>query len=375
MLIPDDVTIILICSLVAVCGALLGPFLILRRVSMMTDAISHSILFGIVLAFALFRSMDSVLMIIAAGLTGVLTVWLTELILKTQLVKEDASIGLVFPALFSLAVILLTTVPGLRDIHIDTHTALVGEVALAPFDTLVFTLGGQDVEVARSLVIMAIMAVINLVFVLLFYKELKLTTFDAGLAAALGFAPGLIHYALMGLLSVTAVTAFDAVGAVLLVAFVVVPATTAYLLTDHLWRMIVLSAGIGVAACIAGTGLAFAWDANISGSIVIVLGAIFGLTLVFAPERGLLAGTLRRRRQKWEFAEQLLVVHLLHHEATPEQRVESELDAIPAHLNWRPDFAQRIVQRADRQGWVRLAGDQIMLTDQGRRLAQQVVTR
>lgn len=370
-MINDTITIILICSLVALCGALLGPFLILRRLSMMTDAISHSILFGIILAFVIFRSLDPLVIIPAAAATGVLTVWLTEVLLKTRLVKEDASIGLVFPALFSLAVLMIAVVPNLRDIHIDTHTALVGEVALAPFDTIQFF----GSEVARALVIMSVVAVINVVFVAVFYKELKLSTFDAALAAALGFAPAAIHYALMALLSVTAVTAFDAVGAVLLVAFVVVPATTAYLLTDRLERMIAISAVIGVVSCILGTYLALAWRANISGTIVVALGACFGLTLVFAPNRGLLAGILRRRRQKWEFAGQLLVVHLLNHEARPDEAVESELAALPEHLRWERAFADRVVQVADRRGWIAVAGQQLKLTANGRAVAHQVMTR
>jgi manganese/zinc/iron transport system permease protein len=356
--------ILLICALVATSGALLGTFLILRRMSMMTDAISHSIVLGIVVAFLLFQTLNSAVMIIAAGLTGVLTVWLTELILRTRLVKEDASIGLVFPALFSLGVILISAQIG--NIHIDTHTALVGEVVLAPFDTIFI----GDLELPRSLVTMSVMTVINLAFILAFYKELKLTTFDTGLAVSLGFAPSVLHYALMSLLSVTAVTAFDAVGAVLLIAFVVVPAAAAYLLTDRLWRMMALAAGIGVMACFFGLWVATSLNASISGSIVLALGVIFGLVLVFAPERGLLAGFIRRRRQKWEFAGQLLVVHLLNHENQPEAHIETAVQNLPEHLNWERTFTQRVIHIADRRGWVHQTGRCLELTEAGRHLAQ-----
>ncbi|MBX3066005.1 MAG: metal ABC transporter permease [Anaerolineae bacterium] len=369
MYLDDTLTIITICSLVAISGALLGTFLILRRLSLMSDAISHSIVFGIVVGFIIFHTTDSLVMIIAAGLTGLLTVWLTEVILRTGLVKEDASIGLVFPALFSIGVILISKLIG--NIHIDTDTALVGEVALAPFDTI--ALG--NLEIARSLVTMIVMTVINLLFVVVFYKELKLTTFDAGLAASLGFAPALLHYALMGLVSVTAVTSFDAVGAVLLVAFMVVPASAAYLLTDRLNRLILIAAIIGVLACMGGTQLAIIWNASISGCIVLCLGIEFGLTLVFAPERGLLAGMLRRRRQKWEFAAQLLVVHLLNHEDTPEVQVETAIRNLPEHLNWQQAFADQVIQRANRRGWVQRIGDYLSLTDQGRTIARGVMAR
>ena len=367
----DDFTlpILLICSLVAVSGALLGTFLILRRMSMMSDAISHSILFGIVVGFLLFQTLNSAVMIVAAGLTGLLTVWLTEQVLRTGLVKEDASIGLVFPALFSLGVILISKLVG--NIHIDMHTALVGEVVLAPFDTI--TIAG--VEVARSLVTMLIMTVVNLVFIVVFYKELKLTTFDAGLAMSLGFAPAVLHYGLMGLLSVTAVTAFDAVGAVLMVAFVVVPASAAYLLTDRLWRMMAIAVGMGVASCFVGLWLSLQVNASISGSIVLVLGVGFGLTLIFAPERGLLAGFLRRRRQKWEFAGQLLVVHLLNHENQPEASIETAIPNLPEHLNWDAAFTKRVIQLVDRRGWVRRVGELLSLTETGRHTAENVLVR
>jgi manganese/zinc/iron transport system permease protein len=367
----DDFTlpIFLICSLVAISGAMLGTFLILRRMSMMADAISHSILFGIVVGFLLFQTLNSAVMIVAAGLTGLLTVWLTELFLRTRLVKEDASIGLVFPALFSIGVILISKL--VANIHIDMHTALVGEVVLAPFDTI--TIGG--VEVARSLVTMAIMTVVNLAFIVIFYKELKLTTFDAGLAMSLGFAPGLLHYGLMGLLSVTAVTAFDAVGAVLMVAFVVVPASAAYLLTDRLWRMMLIAVVMGVGSCLVGLWVSLQLNASISGSIVLVLGVCFAITLVFAPERGLLAGFLRRRRQKWEFAGQLLVVHLMNHENQPEAQIETAVRNLPEHLNWDAAFTKQVIQLADRKGWVRHVGELLALTDSGRHTAQHVLVR
>jgi hypothetical protein len=139
--------------------------------------------------------------------------------------------------------------------------------------------------------------------------------------------------------------------------------------------MIAISAVIGVASCILGTYLALAWRANISGTIVVVLGACFGLTLVFAPNRGLLAGILRRRRQKWEFAGQLLVVHLLNHEAHPDEAVESELAALPENLRWERAFADRVVQVAERRGWIAVAGQQLKLTANGRAVAHQVMTR
>src|SRR5690606_29479681 len=151
----------------------------------------------------------------------------------------------------------------------------------------------------------------NVVFIALFYKELKLATFDAGLAAALGFSPILIHYALMTLVSVTAVGAFDAVGSVLVVALMIAPPAAAYLLTDKLSRMLGLSALIGVVSAISGFWLARWLDANIAGSMATMTGFIFLLIFLFAPERGMVALALRRQRQRWTFAATALTIHLL----------------------------------------------------------------
>jgi manganese/zinc/iron transport system permease protein len=359
-------TIILVCALVAVSGALLGTFLVLRRMAMLSDAISHSIVLGIAAGFLIFRSLDTLPMIAAAVLTGLLTVSLTELVLRTRLVKEDAAVGLIFPALFSLGVILITRYAA--DIHIDVDAALVGEVIWAPFDTIFI----GEWEVSRALVTMALITLVNLAFVLVFYKELKLATFDAALAAALGFAPALIHYGLMILLSVTAVGAFDAVGAILFIGFVIVPPAAAYLLTERLSRMIALSALIGVIGSVIGYQLALALDASISGSMVMVLGVLFLLTLVFAPHRGLLAGWLRRRRQKWEFAVRLLTIHLLSHEGHPEQAVESQVETLPFHLNWAGAFTARVIGLATHYGWVEQQGAQLILTDAGRDAAREM---
>ena len=210
----------LIASLVAVACALLGVFLVLRRMAMMSDAISHTVLLGIVIAFFITRSITSPLLLVGAALMGVITVSLVELINRTRLVREDAAIGLVFPAIFSIAVIMISRFAG--DVHLDTDAVLLGELAFAPFNRL--RLFGADIG-PEALYITGGILLLNLIFIALFYKELKLATFDPALAAALGFLPAVIHYALMTLVSLTAVGAFDAVGSVLVVAFMIAPGT------------------------------------------------------------------------------------------------------------------------------------------------------
>ena len=359
----------LIAVVVAAACALPGVFLVLRRMSLMSDAISHAILLGIVLAFLYTRTLASPLLIIGAALTGVLTVALVEVVHRTGLVREDAAIGIVFPALFSIGVILISRLAG--DVHLDIDAVLLGELAFAPFQRMV--IGGYDLG-PRALFIMLIILVLNAVFIAAFYKELKLTTFDAGLAAALGFSPALLHYAFMSLVSVTAVGAFDAVGSILVVALMIAPPAAAYLLTDSLARMIGLSVLFGALSAIGGYWLAHVLDASIAGSMATMAGAIFALVFILAPDRGLLATVRRNRSQRWEFAQSMLVIHLLNHEGRPEAQEESRIEHLHGELRWTPRMAERVVTYAERRRLVQRRPDErLLLTNRGRALARQVM--
>ncbi|MEM7031568.1 MAG: metal ABC transporter permease [Chloroflexota bacterium] len=363
-----QIEIQLIAAVVAAACALPGVFLILRRSAMMSDAISHTVLLGIVLAFFVVGELGHPLLIIGATLVGVLTVSLTELLNKTKLVQNDAAIGLVFPALFSLAVILISVYA--RNVHLDQHTVFQGDLVFAPFDrTIIF---GRDIG-PRTLIVMSIILLINLFFIGLFYKELKLATFDAGLAAVLGFSPTLIHYGLMTLVSVTAVGAFDAVGSILVIALMVVPPVTAYLLTDRLPVMLALSVFFGVAGAISGYWLARSLDTNIAAAMVTTTGILFGLAFMFSPQRGLIAIAQRRIQQKWDFSQTMLAIHLLNHEGSPEAEDECRVDHLWEHLRWKPTFAEDVIRYAERKGVIWRKRGILYLTDEGRTLAQQAL--
>lgn len=358
----------LVAAVVAMACALPGTFLVLRRMAMMSDAISHAILPGIVVGFFLTNDLNSPVLILAAAATGVLTVMLVELLTSTRLFKEDAAIGLVFPLLFSIGVILIARYAG--DIHLDMDAVLLGELAFAPFDR--FEVAGFDLG-PRSLYVMTIVALVNMLFIIMLYKELKLATFDAGLAAALGFAPMLIHYGLMTLVSVTAVAAFDAVGAILVVAFMIGPAATAYLFTDRLAVMIGLSVLLGALSAISGFWLAHFLDASIAGAMATMVGIIFTATYLLAPRHGVLAAVRRRSRNKWEFAQKMLTIHLLHHEGLPEAEQENRIDHLEDHLNWEAAFARGVVRRSVDERLVRRYDGFLELTDEGRALARESI--
>ena len=281
---------------------------------------------------------------------------------------KDAAIGLVFPALFSIGVILISLVAS--DVHLDADAVLLGDPAFAWIERL--EIGGRDLG-PRALWLMGGVLALCALFVGVFYKELKLTTFDGALAAALGFAPVALHYALMALVSVVAVGAFDVVGSVLVVALMIAPPAAAWLLTNRLEWLIGLSVALGAASALGGYWVARWLDASIAGAMAGVSGLVFALAFALAPERGLLAQALRRRRQRATFAERMLLVHLLHHENTPEAERECRVSHLEDHLRWDHARALLAVRTAEREGAVTRAGDWLALTASGRERAQRAM--
>ena len=363
--------ILLLAVLVSVSCALPGTFLVLRQMSLMSDAISHSVLLGIVIGFFITGRIDSPVLLILAAATGILTVSLVELLHQTQLVKEDAAIGVVFPALFSLGVILVTRYAG--NVHIDQDVVLLGEIALSPFDRIVFF--GWNLP--RALVTMSFILVISLLSIFVFYKELKISTFDVGLATSLGFSPILINYGLMSLVSVTAVGAFDAVGAILVIALMIVPPATAYLLTDRLSTMLILSSLTGAVSAVCGYGVAIKLDASIAGAMATMTGFTFLLAFLFAPKRGMISIFFRRLQQKLFFAQNMLLIYLNNHNISNDstednyQMVPYDLDQVHYHLHWDESFTEKVIFYAEQNGCVERNNGVLYLTDFGQNTIDQ----
>lgn len=292
LLANDTFAIIVTGALVGIAGTLVGSFLVLSGRSMLSDAISHSIILGIVVVWLLTGQQSGPLQLIGAALTGLLTVFLTQALVRTRRMRNDAAIGLVFPVFFALGVLLLNLYA--RNVHIDEHTVLLGEIDFIWLDTV--TLAG--LMIPRALLAMMIITAVNLVFVAVFYKELKLATFDPMLARALGFAPGVLSYGLLLLTSMTAVAAFEAVGVILFVAFVIVPPSTAYLLTERLSLMLTIGCTVAIAASVIGYALAIYWNVNTSAMMAVMTGVFFGLAFTFSPHRGLVPQWWRHRRHR-----------------------------------------------------------------------------
>ena len=315
--------ILVIALFTAISCALPGNFLVLRRMSMLTDAISHTVLLGIILAFLLTGSLDSPFLIVGATLMGVLTVWLVESLYRSRLVASDAAIGLIFPFLFSIAVILVTRYAG--NVHIDTDCVLLGELAFAPFDRLI--IDGTDYG-ARGIYTSGIVFIIVAAIITLFYKELKLATFDPVLSKILGFSPALIHYGLMGLVSLTAV--------------------------------------IGSFGSVAGIVGAIWLDTSLAGMMASVLGLLFVFSLCTAPSTGLVAAFRRRKQQRFSFGRETLLQHLLFHDGTEAAARENAIPNLAIHMKWPERFTRKVYRSLLEDKYVSQEGDLLIPTEQGR---------
>jgi manganese/zinc/iron transport system permease protein len=292
----DDLWIIGVGTVCSISCALLGCYLVLRRLSLLGDAISHAILPGLAIAFMLTGSRGTWPMLCGALVAGGVTVVLTSLISGRKggvlsaggLVKEDAAMGVVFTTLFAVGVLLISWVA--RDVDLDPGCVLYGLIELTPFNTV--SIAG--VEMPRAFVVGVCVLGLNIVFVTMCYKELKIISFDPALAASMGVAVGLVHYILMGLVAATAVASFEAVGSILVVAMLAGPAATAYLLTDKLSSMLVLACITAVVSAILGYIAAVWLNTSVAGMIATVSLVLFCVCVVASPRHGVVARVVRR---------------------------------------------------------------------------------
>ncbi|ASS94948.1 metal ABC transporter permease [Peribacillus simplex] len=288
----NDFWIILVGALVAGSCSVLGCFLIVRKMTLIGDAISHSVLPGIVLAFLITGTRDSVPMLIGAAALGLLTVFLIQLF-QSSGVQADAAIGIVFTSLFATGIVLVSLYT--QQIDFDLEHVLYGEIAYTPWNTM--TIAGIEVG-PKAVWIVGSCFILNLILIFLFFKQFKLVSFDPSLAAAMGIPVLFFHYLLMSLISLTTVASFDSVGSILVVGMLIIPAATAYLLSDRLSRMILVSIGVGVLSSVIGYYSATILDASISGCMVGSAAILFGLAFLFSPSHGLVSRLLKRRKSK-----------------------------------------------------------------------------
>lgn len=279
--------IILTAALVGLSCGIMGVFLILRKQAMMADAISHTVLLGIVVAFLITGQVSGPYMLIGGIFAGLITAFLVQWLHSLD-VQHDASMGIVFTTLFAIGVILIATSVG--NAHLDVQHALMGEITFIPFHKISLPFLG---EIPEATVLLAAVLMIILIFITIFYKEWKITSFDPALAASLGLPVLLLHYIFMSLISVTTVASFDAVGAIMVVAMLITPAASAYLWTDKLFRMLLISGSFGVISAVLGYYVAAWLDTSISGSMAFMTGIVFMVSFTFSPKHGLIAKYMR----------------------------------------------------------------------------------
>ncbi|MEK9728080.1 MAG: metal ABC transporter permease [Candidatus Margulisiibacteriota bacterium] len=363
-----SIEIMLIGCLVATAAAIPGCFLILRGMAMMSDAISHSVLLGIVIMFFIVKTLHSPLLIIAAAITGLITVALTERLIASKQMKKDAAIGLIFPLFFAIAIILISQFAG--NIHLDQDAVILGEIAFAPFNRWI--IGNIDLG-PMGLWIMGSITLLNIGFITLFFKELKLSTFDSQLAKSLGLSPLLLHYGLMSCVSITCVGAFDIVGTILIVALIITPPASAYLLTSNLNKMIWISVFIGCSCAILGTLLAIGIDGSISGSMCSIAGIIFILVFLFAPNHGIIKKFYNQKRQKLQFSAILLTVQFLNHQAPNQNPFEYSMMNLIDHMQWSSSFAEKVISHALEKNYIQYSSPHYRLTDYGIEVAKNAM--
>jgi manganese/zinc/iron transport system permease protein len=266
----DTAWIICIAALVGINGAILGTFVVLRRMAMLGDAISHSSLLGIVVAFLVTKANAPLAVFISATISGVMTALIISFLQRRAAIKADASIGVTFTTFFALGVILISLFANQVDIDLDC--VLFGEIAFAPLN--VYIINGVLIG-PRSFWLLLLCLAVNIAIVFLGYKKLLLTSFDPNFARATGVNLEFWQYLLVCVLSITAVSALDAVGAILLIALLVVPAAGALLVTKRLPMTIVIATLIAIISSVLGVSVADAFNASISASVALSAGAIF----------------------------------------------------------------------------------------------------
>ena len=378
-----DGWIIVAGALCAIAASLLGNFLVLRRLSLMGDAISHAVLPGIAAAFLFSGTRGSVVVLFGAACMGLLTVWLTELIRKYGKVEESAAIGVVFTTLFAVGLVMIVRAGD--HIDLDPSCVLYGSLELIILDSAkVMTPIGSIPQVVITL---SAVCVLNATCIALFFKQWHVSTFDPLVSQAQGISPTLFQYILASLVAVTCIASFEAVGNILVVAMLVVPASTAFLLCKRLKSMILISVAIGIASAIVGhllarlVPVAFGFRSVNSAAMMAVASGFFLMIAVIASPK---AGILVRLIEQRSVARKIIgedILALLYRQS--ERRMEkSKVSADRIFLPF-PDIALQLkipVQKLSsvasdlvREGWVSVTQASVALTDKGHRVAQNLI--
>ncbi|MBE7538989.1 MAG: metal ABC transporter permease [Opitutaceae bacterium] len=272
------------------CG-LIGNYLMLRRMALMGDAVSHSVLPGLVAAFLISGSRGTLPMFVGALAAGGFTSVMIETIHKLTRVKQDAAIGITFSTLFAIGVVMTSIFAA--QVDLDADCVLYGEIAFVPLEPMV-SLGGIVLGPVPFVRMASVLLVISLL-IIAFYKQLLVSAFDPGLARSLGTNPVVMHYGLMAALSVVVVSAFESVGAILVIAMLILPGATASLISTRLSRVHLLSLLHAAISAWLGVTLGVWLDCSIAAAMVVAGALLFGVVWIVSPREGLIVRWAGRR--------------------------------------------------------------------------------
>lgn len=334
--------------------------------SLLGDAISHAVLPGVALAFLISGRVSGGPIFLGAVLTALLTAFLTRLLARSGMVNEQAGLGVVFTSLFALGVILISRAA--ENVDLDPGCVLYGAIEFVPLETV--RIG--PMEWPRTVPSLAMTALVTTAFVILAFKELTISSFDAALADSMGLSSRRIDFLLLFLTSVVTVLAFEAVGSILVIVLLVAPACTALLLTDRLPWALALSVACGCLISVTGYGAALATNTSVAGMMAVAGGTFFLLAWALSPKHGRIAHSLRKLRVDLRIATDDLLAALYRNE---ESQVGESIALIRTDLN--PIRKRYAIRRAMRKGWV-MRSDADMtaapkLTTEGREVAKSIV--
>ena len=369
-----DTWIVIIGALCAMACALPGCFLVLRRMSMMGDAISHAVLPGLAIAFLLTETRTSFVMFLGAAAVGLLTALFTQWVHAFGKVDRGAAMGVVFTTLFALGLIMI--VRAADHVDLDPGCVLYGAIEFAPLDTVQIV----GLELPRAALVLGSVLLFNALFITVFFKEMKISSFDPALATTLGINASLMHYLLMTITAVTTVAAFETIGSILVIAMLIVPAAAAHLLTDRLGSMIIvavvfaaISAVVGHLAALTIPPLLGFDDTTTASMMATVAGLMFAAVMLLAPRHGVLSKVYHRL---------VLSLRIIMEDALGLlYRLEELRPAATSHapallrqaLGVGPIASRLAFARLANRGHVTRGAGGYLLTDAGRRLAANLV--
>ena len=386
-----DTWIVITGSLAAMSCALPGAWLFLRRQSLLGDALSHSILPGIVLAYLAMHSLEqldwittdsgfrTLVLFLGAAVSGVLSVMATELIQRWGRLDRGAAMGVVFTTMFAFGLLLIRMFADKT--HVDPGCVLYGSLETSALIPL-----SKSISIPHAAAMNGAMLAINGILVIAFFKELRLSTFDPGLATAVGLRADWIQLALLSMTAATLVAAFESVGAILVIAMLIVPSATARLLTDRLGVMLILSLMIAALSALLGhiaaltlppilfsrLGYPDVRDASTAGMMAVAAGALFVLAILGSPRHGVIRRVIDRIRLQVRIAGEDLLGILYRRDEVALAETVATPETVPNPLlrTWVTWLARRHLHR---HGLITATTSVNQLTDKGRTLAQNLV--